>query len=1387
MSKIQREEEKMKNKEKGVTLIILVVTIVVILILAAITVNISFNDNGIIKKAEAIQGEIDATVADNENRMNELANKVSEGTIDGGGGLIPDTNKIEEGGGENPESGIPGKPKATVKGTEGEPGYYRSDVEIIVTSNDRSDKLTYTVEGTGIEPQNITTETEILNGQSIYITKDGTYTITIYEYNRDGKKSEPTIITLVRDTVPPQAELAITGRGEDTITVQLAATDPEPSSGLASENPYTFYYKKEGSTEWIEAGKGSTSTYTYTGLEEGETYTFKAEVTDKAGNTRTSTEAQAKTIDNRPQITLKEENKDGPDYEQGVWTNKNIYAEIKTETEKEVEKYQYSFDGTRWMDISEEVASAEVTYTMNFPQEGTKPDFIGELTANNANYYFVENGEGGLFSNNQGKHSTTATSYIPIDLTSYTEEQILNITINATGSGESNCDIGFATITESTTLPSYSNATRRILYLTGAEQTGNYPISIPGGKLYYLHLGYKKDGSVNTYQDELEIHSITFQSDTIGKGINFYHYTKTDNTITFTLEEDIQAPIQIRAVNTDGTTSKNRNCDIKIDKTAPKIQSVQTQDYVTIDKATIEIQAKETGAGLAGYYLSTEETAPTEASEWTSQENNTFTIENIQADTTYYLWLKDKVGNISQVETIQIPQANYQIDTSAYTVTLEQAIEKAHDGSTITLLQDYTDESTVNFKKGVTFDTGNYTLERNKTITINSGKNVTIQGNGIISSGTVSVNTISNSGNLTVKGKVTIQSLYTYSGYNAIYNYVSTTVQEEATIKGPYGIYNNGTGYMVNQTGGTIIGTVSDGIYNGTVTITGGKIEGNRYGIYGRANNKVTIGDNTKELSITEPSIYGKTKAVYMDSTSYSFNFYSGKLLSDQEVTYTGILNPREGYIDYTYHDYEEHKNKTILILPVTDLTIQATPDTWTNQNVEVTIQYPTQANITKEYSLDGEHWTTEESIRANLIIQENTTVYARILDTNKIVLQETQKQIDYIDKIEPTITIEPPTTRYYITDTNPNANIEATIKVQDEGGSGIEISKYAWTAEGEEPTYMDFENEIQITKNVTQGTYYLWLQVTDKAGNTAELTKLPYIVDYLEPVAQIGETTYTTIQDAIDACTAEEQTTIILLKSTDEECIVPAEKNIILDLKGYTVSSVNQEKPILENNGIIQLIDTSEAKTGKLEKMAGTAISNKGTLTLGDNTNELEKTVPVIYGNKIGIENTGIFNYYDGSISGRAPIKGNITNTLEGYGPVASSYEGNITTVTLDIVADYVARIDYHYYATLQTAIDACTAKANNLQQEEITILKDIVLTETATIYKGQNIKLDLDRYAITSSVIERGITNNGDLEIADESLEQTGKIEISGSGKYKYGIYNDGTGIVKVSRRNS
>ena len=125
--------------------------------------------------------------------------------------------------------------------------------------------------------------------------------------------------------------------------------------------------------------------------------------------------------------------------------------------------------------------------------------------ANVTTYNFIQNKNGRYESNNQGVDSTTANSYIPIDLTEYTGKY--NLIVNAQVSSQSS-DYGYATVTNSTDAPSYSSSSGRFIYISGKQDAQDYTTVLQGGQMYYLHLGYYKNSSTSSGEDKFTVNSI---------------------------------------------------------------------------------------------------------------------------------------------------------------------------------------------------------------------------------------------------------------------------------------------------------------------------------------------------------------------------------------------------------------------------------------------------------------------------------------------------------------------------------------------------------------------------------------------------------------------------------------------------------------------------------------------------------------------------------------------------------------------------------------------------------------------------------------------------------------------------------------------------------------
>ena len=214
---------------------------------------------------------------------------------------------------------------------------------------------------------------------------------------------------------------------------------------------------------------------------------------------------------------------------------------------------------------------------------------LGTLT-NNGTYYFIQNQDGTYTPTNSktyqsanggsgGKGNTTANSYIPIDLTKETGKYA--VVVNASCSSEGNYDYGYATITENTTAPSYNSSTGRFIYISGAQSEKDYQsITLEGGKTYYLHFGYRKDGSGDRDNDQIVINTIKIYNVLENKTV--YNFTNNNGKYESTNQgkDDTVANSYIPIDLTDYTGKYNLIVNAQV--------SSQSSDYgyVTITENT---------------------------------------------------------------------------------------------------------------------------------------------------------------------------------------------------------------------------------------------------------------------------------------------------------------------------------------------------------------------------------------------------------------------------------------------------------------------------------------------------------------------------------------------------------------------------------------------------------------------------------------------------------------------------------------------------------------------------------------------------------------------------------------------------------------------------------
>ena len=194
-------------------------------------------------------------------------------------------------------------------GTKGNNNYYKSNVTITITAGSDGEsganKIRYKV--TGAQTINETTTTEGTTSATITIATDGTSTITAYTLDKAENVSTAKTQVVYKDSTAPSTASLTVGTVEKT-SIAVTAKGADSTSGIYS---YQFQRSTTSSTSGFTTVATQTSTltnysYTYTGLTEGTTYYLRVLVTDRAGNTRTSSVVTQATASKNVANTLKE-------------------------------------------------------------------------------------------------------------------------------------------------------------------------------------------------------------------------------------------------------------------------------------------------------------------------------------------------------------------------------------------------------------------------------------------------------------------------------------------------------------------------------------------------------------------------------------------------------------------------------------------------------------------------------------------------------------------------------------------------------------------------------------------------------------------------------------------------------------------------------------------------------------------------------------------------------------------------------------------------------------------------------------------------------------------------------------------------------------------------
>lgn len=269
--------------------------------------------------------------------------------------------------------------------------------------------------------------------------------------------------------------------------------------------------------------------------------------------------------------------------------------------------------------------------------------------------------------------------------------------------------------------------------------------------------------------------------------------------------------------------------------------------------------------------------------------------------------------NVAPMEplTEPTPSGNYLVDNTTYCNTLQEALNIAVNGSTIKIMKDTEENDFLTINKDVNIDLNGKTINCNDKISINSGIDVVIDGNGKIDSSISGGSFILNNGNLEVKNSTISSSGGSGTLYGTISNVGGNLIIDNSTI-----IDTNGSTAIV---GGAAINNGNiEGSITGPITLNGGSIDqidfrngGNctiNSGIVDRIlmgsnadNIYLTIGNINDPVNNNNPQI-GSIVVTTGDLAGITCNidFYNGIIKQGYSNTsnegYFGTYNIRPGY-----------------------------------------------------------------------------------------------------------------------------------------------------------------------------------------------------------------------------------------------------------------------------------------------------------------------------------------------------------------------------------------------------------------------------------------------------------------------------------------------------------
>lgn len=358
------------------------------------------------------------------------------------------------------------------------------------------------------------------------------------------------------------------------------------------------------------------------------------------------------------------------------------------------------------------------------------------------------------------------------------------------------------------------------------------------------------------------------------------------------------------------------------------------------------------------------------------------------------------------------------------------------------------------------------------------------------------------------------------------------------------------------------------------------------------------------------------------------------------------------------------------------------TPSTWTNGNVTVTL--PTKNGYETRYTTDKTEPTVSSSkYTEKFTVSNNTMINYAFSDGTNIGEMGTLNVINIDTKVPVIDTIKSAVSSTISTE----AKLSTTVNDANSG-----LSKIVWQwgtttsfGSSKTDTYTEMNGSTTGTKESVTATcelkglsagtkYYARVIVYDVAGNPSTSSTIEFTTG--AGIAQVGNTIYTSLQNAINATTTG--TVKMLANTTISQTVsIASTKNITLNLNGKTIAGANKVIPI-RNAGKLTITGS-----GTISQINSNGIYNDSSGTVTFNSGTLKGT------SGWTIYNEGNFNFKGGSLQHGGNSNGAAVMNLKKF----TMSGGSITSSEIGIVDRGTNAILTASNATIQTTGSAKNA----------------------------------------------------------------------------------------------